>query len=240
MFYALLLAVVVGMYHALEADHVAAVCSLMSGKNKPADMVRHGLSWGLGHMLTLFAVTGVVLLLGTQLSATSVGVLETAVGVMLVALGTHVLWRMWKDRVHFHVHSHADSTRHFHAHSHLPQTKIDPLQHRYVLHEHSHRFRWRTLFVGSLQGMAGSGALLVLAASQLTSVKAAVGYVLLFGFGSMVGMALVTAALSVPLAHTAGMLNAGHKLVQLTLGLVPIAVGMIKVMESGQIMFPSP
>lgn len=233
MFSALALAVIVGMHHALETDHVAAVSSLISGKSKTSDMVKHGLTWGLGHTLTLFLFTGAALILGSQLSEQISGTLETAVGFMLIGLGLHVLWRLWKDRVHFHVHSHADKTRHFHAHSHRAQPKVDPLSHRYELHEHSHRFRWRTLLVGMLHGMAGSAALLVLAASQFTSVFLATGYVLLFGVGSMIGMAFVTAVLSVPLSLTARFLNFGHKLMQLTLGLVPIGVGISIILESG-------
>ena len=48
--------------------------------------------------------------------------IETAVGIMLVGLGAHVLWRLWRDRVHFHRHGHGDGTVHVHAHSHAGET----------------------------------------------------------------------------------------------------------------------
>ena len=87
--------------------------------------------------------------------------LETAVGVMLVGLGAHVLWRMWRDRVHFHKHRHGDGTVHFHAHSHRDETA----PHAKSAHAHAHGFRWRTLLVGLMHGVAGTAAMLVLAAS---------------------------------------------------------------------------
>ena len=45
---------------------------------------------------------------------------------MLIGLGAHVLWRLWRDRVHFHKHGHGDGTVHFHAHSHAGETAACP------------------------------------------------------------------------------------------------------------------
>lgn len=72
---------------------------------------------------------------------------------MLVGLGSHVLWRLWYDRAHFHRH------RHIQAYSHAGETTV------HAVAPHAHGFRWRTL-VGLMHGVAGSAALLVLAASQ--------------------------------------------------------------------------
>ena len=103
---------------------------------------------------------------------------------MLIGLGAHVLWRLWRDRVHFHRHGHGDGTVHIHAHSHAGET----LPHARAPHAHAHGFRWRTLLVGLMHGMAGSAALLVLAVSQASSPAVGLGYVALFGIGSMIGM----------------------------------------------------
>ena len=224
----LLLAVVVGMHHALETDHVAAVSSLISGRKSIGEMVRHGVTWGLGHTLTLFIFSAGAMAFGQQIPDNLANLLEGVVGVMLVGLGLHVLWRVWRDRVHFHSHSHADGERHFHVHSHLrtPKHNGEPMQHRYVLHDHEHQFSWRTLLVGMTHGMAGSAALLVLAVSQINSVAYGLAYVLLFGVGSMFGMALVTAVLSVPLTLTARFMTNANRALQLTAGLVTVAVGL--------------
>ena len=78
-----------------------------------------------------------------------------------------------------------------------------PCAHRSASHAHAHGFRWRTLLVGLMHGMAGSAALLVLAVSQASSPVAGLGYVALFGIGSMVGMGALSAVIAVPLAVSA-------------------------------------
>src|SRR4051812_5586582 len=95
-----------GLQHALEADHIAAVSSIAARRSEVTDIVKHGLTWGLGHTLTLFAFAGAALLLGHVIPEVLSRRLETAVGLMLVGLGVHVLWRLWRDRIHFHRHSH--------------------------------------------------------------------------------------------------------------------------------------
>src|SRR5256885_4568226 len=115
---------------------------------------------------------------------------------MLIGLGAHVLWRLWHDRVHFHRHGHGDGTVHFHAHSHAGET----VPHARAAHAHEHGFRWRTLLVGLMHGMAGSAALLVLAVSQASSPAVGLGYVALFGIGSMIGMGALSAGVAGPLA----------------------------------------
>ena len=76
------------------------------------------MAWGIGHALTLMAFGGAVLMLGLAVPLRTAHALELAVGVMLVLLGAEVLYRLWRDRVHFHTHRHAKTMVHFHAHSH--------------------------------------------------------------------------------------------------------------------------
>ena len=165
MFGILGLGFLLGMQHALEADHIAAVSSIAARRSHVADIVKHGLTWGLGHTLTLFVFAGAAILLGWAIPEDVARPLETAVGLMLIGLGAHVLWRLWRDRVHFHRHGHADGTVHFHAHSHAGETA----PHVRNVHAHDHGFRWRTMLVGLMHGMAGSAALLVLAVTQASS-----------------------------------------------------------------------
>src|ERR1700687_983157 len=101
-----------GMQHALEADHIAAVSSIAARRTDVRDIVKHGLTWGLGHTLTLFAFAGAAFLLGHAIPDRLARPLETAVGVMLVGLGAHLLWRLWRDRVHFPRHGPGRGTRH--------------------------------------------------------------------------------------------------------------------------------
>src|SRR3981189_3398433 len=118
MFAVLGLGFLLGMQHALEADHIAAVSSIAARRTDVRDIVKHGLTWGFGHTLTLFVFAGVAILLGHAIPEQFAQPLETAVGIMLVGLGAHVLWRLWRDRVHFHFHKHGDGPLQLHAHSH--------------------------------------------------------------------------------------------------------------------------
>jgi cytochrome c biogenesis protein CcdA len=228
MFGILGLGFLLGMQHALEADHIAAVSSIAARRSQIGDIVKHGLTWGLGHTLTLFAFAGVAILLGRAIPETVAKPIEGAVGVMLIGLGGHVLWRLWRDSVHFHRHGHADGTVHFHAHSHAGDT----LPHAHAIHTHEHGFRWRTLLVGLMHGMAGSAALLVLAVTRASSPVAGLGYVALFGLGSMIGMAALSAVIAVPLAVSARFLSVANRALQGAVGAVTIAIGLVTLVEN--------
>src|SRR5258705_11222413 len=93
MFGILTLGFVLGMQHALEADHIAAVSSIAARRTQVGDIVKHGLTWGLGHTLTLFAFAGAAILLGHAIPERLARPLETAVGIMLVGRGAHGFWR---------------------------------------------------------------------------------------------------------------------------------------------------
>jgi cytochrome c biogenesis protein CcdA len=228
MFAILGLGFLLGMQHALEADHIAAVSSIAARRSRISDIVKHGLTWGLGHTLTLFVFAGVAILLGRAIPESVAKPIEGAVGIMLIGLGAHVLWRLWRDRVHFHRHGHADGTVHFHAHSHAGDT----LPHVRTLHAHEHGFRWRTLLVGLMHGMAGSAALLVLAATQASSPAAGLGYVALFGIGSMIGMGALSAVIAVPIAVSARFLTVANHALQGAVGVVTVAVGLVTLVEN--------
>src|SRR3954465_15976990 len=228
MFGILGLGFLLGMQHALEADHIAAVSSIAARRSHVSDIVKHGLTWGLGHTLTLFVFAGAAILLGHAIPESIARPIETAVGLMLVGLGSHVLWRLWRDRVHFHRHGHGDGTVHFHAHSHSGEI----VPHARAAHAHQHGFRWRTLAVGLMHGMAGSAALLVLTVSQASSPVAGLGYVALFGIGSMIGMGALSALIAVPLAVTARWLTWGNHGLQGAVGTVTVAIGVMTIVET--------
>lgn len=221
MFGVLGLGFLLGMQHALEVDHIAAVSSIAARRSNVADIVKHGLTWGLGHTLTLFVFAGAAILLGHAIPEHVAKPLEGAVGIMLVGLGAHLLWRVWRDRVHFHRHAHSDGTQHIHLHSHANETA----PHRRDAHGHEHRFRWRTLLVGLMHGMAGSAALLVLAVSQAASPVYGLLYVALFGIGSMLGMGALSIVIAVPLAVSARGLTWANRGLQIAVGLITIAIG---------------
>ena len=221
MFGVLGLGFLLGMQHALEADHIAAVSSIAARRTDVRDIVKHGLTWGLGHTLTLFVFASAAIVLGHAIPEHFARSLETAVGFMLVGLGAHVLWRLWRDRVHFHRHRHGDGTEHIHVHSHVNEV----IPHRNSAHLHQHGFRWRALLVGLMHGMAGSAALLLLAVSKVANPLYGMFYVLLFGLGSMLGMGALSMVIAVPLAASARWLTWANRSLQGLVGIVTVAIG---------------
>lgn len=219
----LLLGFLIGMRHALEADHVAAVASLATSTRSVADTVRQGVAWGLGHTATLFLFGSAVLVAQLALPATVARRLELAVGVMLLVLGADVIRRLIRDRVHFHFHRHADGTLHFHAHTHAGESgPHDPAHHS---HPHPARPPLRALMVGMMHGMAGSAALLMLTVSTVPSPAVGLAYILLFGLGSVAGMAMLSAVIALPLHHRALRLTRVHAALQMLVGVATMALG---------------
>ncbi|MGY4334981.1 high-affinity nickel permease [Bradyrhizobium sp. LB7.2] len=225
MFGILGLGFLLGMQHALEADHIAAVSSIAARRTNVGEIVKHGLTWGLGHTLALFVFAGLAFLLGHAIPESLARPLESAVGVMLIALGINVLWTLWRDRVHFHYHGHRDGTTHTHLHSHRQETLI----HQRSPHAHPHGFRWRSLLVGLVHGIAGSAALLVIAASQIASPIHGMAYVALFGIGSMFGMGCLSMVIAVPLAISARWLTWTNRAIQCVVGVVTTGLGALTV-----------
>ncbi len=218
----LFLGLMIGMQHALEADHVAAVSSIAARESSLKKIVLHGTVWGVGHTLALMAFAGSVLILELEIGAQVAGWLEFGVGVMLVILGGHLLFRVYRNRVHFHTHKHGD-VRHFHAHSHAGEAT----DHRQIAHDHEHpqKLPLRTLVVGLVHGMAGSAALLILTAAAQTSVMSGMIYVIIFGLGSILGMAALSVVIAVPIAYSAKYLSWTNNGLQLIVGVATIGLG---------------
>jgi high-affinity nickel permease len=224
----LVLGFFIGMRHALEADHVAAVSSLATRSASPRECVKQGVFWGLGHTATLFLFGSTVLLLDRVLPERLASGLELAVGVMLVALGLDVLRRLARERVHFHLHQHEDGVRHFHGHSHAGESI-----HRTHDHGHWSKLPLRAFIVGLVHGMAGSAALIVLTLASAPSVAAGLLYILLFGVGSITGMALLSVAIAVPLRYSAAGLTRLHGILHAAIGIATVAIGVATVVGAG-------
>ncbi len=192
----LLAGLLMGMRHALEADHLAAVASLVTRTRGLRATLLQGVAWGVGHTLTLFLIGGVCLWLDAAIPDRWTHVLEAVVGLMLLGLGTDIAWRMRRQRVHLHVHQHAEGAAHFHAHSHAPGEVHDSDGHA---HFHPQRLPLRAVIVGMVHGVAGSAALLLLALHTAGSVWLGLSYIGLFGLGSILGMAALCTVIAAPL-----------------------------------------
>lgn len=225
----LLMGFLIGMRHALEADHVAAVASLVNKNHSLGDSLKHGAVWGLGHTITLVAFGSMVIVMDSLVPQRFALGLEFAVGFMLILLGIDVLRRLVKDKVHFHSHKHVNEQIHFHAHSHSGQTRHNLDKHE---HEHPRGFPIRALIVGLMHGMAGSAALILLTLQTVSSPLAGLLYMALFGMGSIIGMAALSAIISLPLRHSATGVSWLYNVFHIAIGITTIVLGTALAYES--------
>ncbi|HET9044703.1 MAG TPA: urease accessory protein [Burkholderiales bacterium] len=225
----LALGFLLGMRHATDADHLAAVATLATRSRSLGHTVLQGVAWGTGHTLTLMLFGGAVLVLGLVVPAQAAQALELAVGVMLVLLGAEALYRLRRERIHFHAHHHTGGVAHFHAHSHLGQdAPHDPAR-----HEHPHGFPARALVVGMVHGMAGSAALVLLSLEALRSPAWGLAYIAVFGLGSILGMAALSAAIAVPLWLSSRRLTRARDGLSAAVGLATLILGCYIVFRIG-------
>jgi ABC-type nickel/cobalt efflux system permease component RcnA len=178
------------MRHALEPDHLTAVSTLVVEQQDVRKGAWLGAFWGLGHATALLTVGLLLALLHARLPQRLADAFELGVAIMLVALGVRALRRSVAEGLLGDLHEH----RHGH-HSHVHATE----------HRHVHVGRWtfatRSLAVGVVHGLAGSGALTVLVLAGLHSTSAQLAYLAVFGLGSIAGMALLSGFAGWPLAR---------------------------------------
>lgn len=223
----LLIGFLLGMRHAIESDHIAAVASLLSHSTDISESIRLGSAWGLGHTIILFICGSVVMLFDNMIPEKIVIMLEFAVAIMLVVLGLDVLRRCLKTRLHFHSHRHTDGTVHFHAHRHAGSTSHQSSKHEHV----SKPFPLRALLVGLMHGMAGSAALIVITLQSVQSFSMGLVYIALFGIGSIAGMALLSVAIILPLRHTSMRFSGLHQYLLFSIGSLTILLGFSMMFE---------
>ena len=214
-----------GIRHALEADHIATFATLVSTEASHSRMLRQAFAWGLGHSLTLL-LFGLVVLTMDQLISESLALgLEACVGVIMIALGLDVIRRALKSNFHFHVHKHADGKVHLHGHSHT-RDQIEQHQQKEA-HEHAHHklLPLRTLLIGMVHGAAGSAALMLLFIDKIESFALSLGYILLFGAGSIIGMLAFSLVISVPMTLASKYLSRFYRYLQIVTGLLTAGIG---------------
>ena len=178
-----------GLRHALDIDHVAAVSTVVARRPSFKASSLIGFSWGIGHTVILLLSGLLVLWFRVPVPGWLTWAAEGAVGMMLVVLGTLLALKLVEGRWHIHRHAH-EGTEHIHLHSHAVQYG----------HGHSHWLRdsVRPLCIGMAHGLSGSAALLLLVVSSAHSTVEGMVYIAVFGVGSILGMILVGLALSLP------------------------------------------
>ncbi|HSN05664.1 MAG TPA: hypothetical protein VLS44_11800 [Nitrospira sp.] len=208
---------VLGLRHALDADHLAAVSTVLAERPSMRASGLVGLWWGLGHTLTLLLVGTVVLVSGVQVPEPLAVLAECGVGALLVLLGGTLAVKLYRERWHVHSHLH-DGEPHVHLHSHQRQDD----------HVHAH---WtarslRPLLIGMAHGIAGSAALMLVILSNTSGIGQGLLYIAVFGIGSIFGMIAIGLTLSLPVMWSLAAGRRAFVAVQGTASLGSVCLGL--------------
>ena len=206
---ALTLGFLLGLKHATDADHVVAVSTIVGESRNVWRGIWIGGSWGLGHTTPLLILGIIILLLKETVLdryETVAPAFELGVGIMLIFLGVQVFWNLRRGRLHVHAHANDDDDDGPHAHIHATH---DPSADPKVEKTHGFFqlgkpvFRLKSYLIGVVHGLAGSAAVMLILLPEISSFLVGIGYLLLFGVGTMLSMAAITLLLGVPFALSA-------------------------------------
>jgi sulfite exporter TauE/SafE len=244
-----------GMRHATDADHVVAIATIVSRERSVTSSALIGAAWGVGHTITVMAVGAAIIAFGVVIPPRLGLSMEFAVGIMLVVLGVLTLTGIGRAAgaahahagvpdghaldLHDHLHAHGDYV-HRHPHGHRPGAHGHDEEHTPLVRLDRSKlsriafYQWmRPFVVGLVHGLAGSAAVALMVLSIIREPLAALGYLLLFGLGTIVGMMLITLILSAPFAFTAASLPKFNWRLRVTSGLISFVFGVVLIYSIG-------
>jgi hypothetical protein len=169
-------AILLGLRHATDPDHLAAVTTLIAAgrERTKSAAARLGFAWGLGHATTLFAFGLPIVLFKSYLPEPVQQAAETSVGFVIVALAVWLLVRWRRGNFHVHAHGHGHATR-----------ARSPLQ---------------AFGIGLVHGMGGSAGVGILLLAAIHSRAVAVLALGLFAFFTAVSMSLLSTGFGLTLS----------------------------------------
>jgi ABC-type nickel/cobalt efflux system permease component RcnA len=207
----LAVAVLLGLRHATDPDHMAAISTLVAGgRDRAARRAGElGLAWGLGHALTLFAFGLPILLLNSYLPERVQQGAETAIAVVIVYLAVRLLIRWRRGAYHTHEHEHGGE-----GHTHVHGS-----------HGHRHaRSRAGAFGIGLVHGMGGSAGVGILLVASIESTPLAVVSLALLAIFTAVSMTMLSGGFGRTLVTRP--LSAAYGAVAPVLGTASLAFGV--------------
>jgi cytochrome c biogenesis protein CcdA len=226
----LLLGLLMGLRHAFEPDHLAAVAAILSrsGGARAAKGGVVGLSWGAGHAFSVLLAGAGVIFLGWRIPLRFERGLECAAALVLIGLGGSILLRRLRgERAHLHLHEH-DGLLHAHLHFHDQRGE----EHRHHAGEALLSYGRRPFLVGALHGLSGSGGMTLLVLAATPSPSAALAALALFGLGALGGMAILSSILGLPLSRAARSSSRLLSALQIASGATSLSLGVVLVLRT--------
>lgn len=183
----LLVALAMGLRHALDPDHLVAVTTLVAGSDEGGTRraARLGTTWGLGHAIAISVLGLPIVFFHAALPELIQRSAETAIGVIIVVLAARLLGRWRNGAFHMHVHEH-DGRSHVHVHTHRATAR----------HEHEHarsRTPLQAFLIGVTHGIGGSAAVALLLLASVPSRLWAAAALFIFAAGTAVSMGALSA-----------------------------------------------
>jgi cytochrome c biogenesis protein CcdA len=217
----LLISLFLGLRHASDPDHLAAVTTLIASEEERKRARKAGwmgFFWGLGHGTTLLILGLPLVLFNRFLPEPVQQAAEVAIGAIIVFLAVRLLLRWRRGFYHVHAHAHDEGPDHRHVHSHKEDER----------HEHEHAVPHRTPLsaygVGLVHGIGGSGGLTLLLLSTISNQAEAAGALLIFAAGTAVSMALLSTAFGLVIAG--GPIGRNFERVAPVLGILSMVFGV--------------
>jgi ABC-type nickel/cobalt efflux system permease component RcnA len=189
----LLVAVLLGLRHATDPDHIAAVTAFVAGGEEGNAWAGAslGFAWGVGHGLTLIVLGTPLILFGQALPVWAERIAEVLVGLVIIALAVRLLWRCRAGAFHVHKHTHEGRGRHAHLHSHGGAEDH--------LHPHHRKSALGVLCIGIAHGAGGSAGVGILLVASIHSQPVAVAALVLLATGTAAAMTALSGVLGLTL-----------------------------------------
>ena len=200
---------VFGAKHALEADHVAAVATLVEETDRPATT---GAAWGVGHSIPIVLLGAAFLALGLELPGAVMTGFEMVVAVVLVALGVRAIAGRQSLGRRLLSHTHGESE---HRHLRLGRGAIG------LGHSHADE---ESFAVGVVHGLAGSGGVVIGMTAAAPTATGGLAFLGGFALASVGAMAVVTAGWGRLVGYTDAL--------RIVAGLLDVAVGLLLLAET--------
>ena len=205
LFSILALGFLLGMRHATDSDHVVAVTTIVSQQRRVTSAALTGISWGIGHSITLLIAGATIVLFGVVIPERLGMGLEFCVALMLVLLGLLNLGGFRRSQNEAHEHS----------------------------HHHGFYLRFRPVVVGAVHGLAGSAAVALLILPVIRGPVWAILYLLIFAAGTIAGMMLITAIIAVPITYSANRFQSFNRYIGAAAGAFSMAFGLFLIHQIG-------
>ena len=221
---ALAVALLLGLRHATDPDHITAVSTLILSDQRdgPRRAGALGLAWGLGHGTTLLAFGLPVILFRRYLAEGLIRGAEVAIGVVIIILALRLLLRWAQGYFHIHPHSH-DGVQHSHPHVHEGRQAAHPTGHTHPHAQALGRSPLAAFGIGMVHGVGGSAGVGILVVGAASSQVAGIAALVLFALATALSMALVSTSFGYalargPIARRAGSLIPALALASLAFG----------------------